>query len=143
MKKNLYVIFDCKNGSFGEIMSMENDNTAKRSFVMSLVDLPDVLVDDLALYNVGSIDSFEKMDVTPASEVMLYPSIDTEETYVGSRLVCTSREVEEDVKHYRMRNVEFSKIANSIKVDYSAKQFVENVEKLSRYFAKKDKRFNK
>lgn len=126
MTKELYVIFDCVSQDFGEILSLNSVDEAKRAFALTCVNSG--LREDLELYYLGSIELQND-----------FPTIVTKFPV----RVCGYDNVKDDVDKYSASFAMIKKIDNVVDFEYSGKDFIENVRKLCRYFSKKDKGFGK
>lgn len=126
MEKDLYVIFDKISNEFGEVLSFNGVDDAKRSFAIACAQTG--LHDDLELFYLGHI-SLESHGPVLVGDVPV--------------VVCDYNAVKEEVEKYSVSMAMRDKINSVVSFEYSGKEFVENVQKLCRYFSKKDKRFGK
>lgn len=141
--KNLYVILDTVSQEVGEILSFANDGEAKRSFVYACSSTP--TYKDLELHYLGTLDFVYVAIAQDADEKSIFcpelrPFADPFGSEVKTNVICTGYEVQEEVQKIIEDNLLKVKMQNSISSMFHSKEFVDNVQKLCRYFSKNDKK---
>ena len=136
MNGRLYVIFDLKAKNFGDVLTFDNDEEAKRFFIHSCVNCD--WFKELVLLCLGEITTFDNTTEVDGVGVKINPL----ESYF--EFVCYGSDVSDEVDELIKKRVELDTLRLEIGKSLRRPQFVDDVEKLSRYLSKHDKkRFNK
>lgn len=114
-EKNLYIIYDVKGHSYGELMTFTNDSEAMRSFIYACANTN--FFADLVLLEVGHISFFVEDSRADDFDMTCIPTVNG----LRSSLVCRGSEIADEVNAIIQKNNEKTISLEEMRKSYANK----------------------